>query len=239
MRRRWWLAGAAVALLALGVVVVARDHGGGARAPTTSTSTSAPTTTTTTTVVDRSTAIWPPPASGRKFTDPVEAAGDFARSYLHFTAPVLGKFQQGDSRSGEVEVRPRVSGPVTTVLVRQLGDDMSWWVLGAATPGIEVDQPATGDEVVSPVTVAGRAWAFEGTVEVEVRADGRSDAVGAGFVTGGGDMLRPFRGEIAFSTASSTYGALVLFTRSAENGEVWTAAAMRVRLAATDAARAS
>jgi hypothetical protein len=233
MRRPRWLAAAVVvAVLALGAAVVIRDDGGGDDATTTTTSTT--TTPTTTTVVDRSTAIWPAPASNRRFTDPVDAARDFARAYLHFTAPVVGAFQQGDTRSGEVEVRPRVPGPVTTVLVRQLGTDGSWWVLGAATAEIEVEQPAAGDEILSPVTVTGRAWAFEGNVQVEVRADDRTDAVGAGFVTGGGDMMRPFEGDIAFRVPRPTSGALVLFTVSAENGQVWSASAMRIHLGVSD-----
>jgi hypothetical protein len=123
---------------------------------------------------------------------------------------------------------------VTTILVRQLGDDDGWSILGAATSNIEVTTPAAGEEISSPVHVAGRAWAFEGTVEVEVRADGEVGAIGAGYVTGGGDAMRPFAGDIAFETPGAPAGALVLLTRSAEDGRVWEAAVLRVRLRSTD-----
>jgi spore germination protein GerM len=53
-------------------------------------------------------------------------------------------------------------------------------------------------------------------------------------VTGGGDQLRPFHGSIPFETAPAAAGAVVFFTESAENGEVWQAAVVRVRLTSTD-----
>jgi spore germination protein GerM len=73
--------------------------------------------------------------------------------------------------------------------------------------------------------------AFEGHVDVEVREDGAAGAIGKGFVTGGGDVMRPFEGSISFETPSAPYGALVFFTTSAEDGRVWEAAAFRVRFA--------
>jgi hypothetical protein len=84
------------------------------------------------------------------------------------------------------------------------------------------------------VEVRGNALAFEGNVEVEVRADGQVGALGTGFVTGGGDQMRPFSGSISFETPGAPFGALVLFTRSAENGQVWEATAFRVALRSTD-----
>jgi hypothetical protein len=135
---------------------------------------------------------------------------------------------QGDARSGEVEVRPVADGPVTTVFVRQLGDDGTWWVLGSAIADITVDSPATGATITSPVTLTGSALAFEGTVNVEVRQDGAREPVGTGYVTGGGDEMRPFSGEVEFGTPSAERGALVLLSLSAENGQVWEAATLRV-----------
>ena len=49
-------------------------------------------------------AIWPWSDTSTRFSDPVEAATNFATDYLGFTDPVVGDFQAGDSRSGEVEV---------------------------------------------------------------------------------------------------------------------------------------
>ena len=188
-----------------------------------------PTTTTTTPPLDRTTVVWPF-AGGATYDDPVGLTRAFATTYLRFEAPIVGTFQQGDTRSGEVDVRPIGNGPVTTVLVRQVGADDSWYVIGAATSTIEVTTPETGALVRSPLRITGRAVAFEGNVRVEVRQDGEVGALGSGFVTGGGDVMRPFSGTIPFDEPTARYGTVVLYTQSAENGQVWAAAALRIRL---------
>lgn len=114
-----------VALLVVVAVVIAltRDNGNEASrsdsAPTESTPTS-----TTEATVDTSTAVWPFVSGTTRYTDPVSAARGFAADFVGFTDPVVGDFRQGDSRSGEVPVQAKASAPVTTVLVRKLGD--SW-----------------------------------------------------------------------------------------------------------------
>jgi hypothetical protein len=242
--RRWWavVAAAAAVLVAAIALVVVSDDDQPSTAPTTGTTappatpTSGPSSATTATsvttpppTVDRSTAIWPF-GSGERYTDPVDAAAAFATDYLAFRDPVVGELLQGDARSGEVEIRPSERGPVTTVLVRQLSGEDTWSVLGAVAADIEVTAPEAGAEVRSPVDVAGRALAFEGHVAVEVRQDGDAGPIGAGFVTGGGDELRPFEGTIAFDPPTERYGALVFLSKSAEDGRTWQAAAVRVRL---------
>lgn len=206
---------------------------GGPGSPAT---TAPPTTnsTTTTTMAPDTTALWPFPGSSVRYATPEEAARSFATEYLRFDDPLLDGFQAGDARSGEVPLRPRARGPVTTVLVRQVGLGDDWSVLGAVTANIDVTAPAAFAEVASPVRVAGRALAFEGTVQVEVRAAGEFGAIGAGFVTGGGDVMRPFEGTVGFETPGAPHGALVFFTESAENGQVWEAVAFRVALRSTD-----
>jgi hypothetical protein len=199
----------------------------------TTVTTSEPSTTgpSTTTVVapslDASTAVYPYASGSLRFADPASAARGFAVDFLGFTDPLFGDFMSGDNRSGEIEVRPRVDGPATTVFVRQLSDD-SWWVLGSATGNITVARPAAGATVTSPVTVAGEALAFEGNVIVEVRQDGRTEPIGSGNVTGGGGPGAPFEGPIEFSTPTADYGALVFLTRSEEDGRVWEAATIRI-----------
>lgn len=74
---------------------------------------------------------------------------------------MVGAFQQGDSRSGEVEVRPVADGPVTTVLLRRLSGEDSWSVLGATTDSIRVTSPEALAVITSPVTVRGAAWTVE------------------------------------------------------------------------------
>lgn len=178
--------------------------------------------------VDTSTAVFPDAAGGLRFTDPVAAARAFAVDFLGFTDPVVGEYQAGDSRSGEVGVRPLANGPVTTVMVRQLSGDTSWWVLGAATESITADAPAAGAAITSPVTVTGTALTFEGNVAVEVRQDGSRQPLGTGYVTGGGDVARPFTGEIGFSAPTEPYGAILFLDYSAEDGRLWQASVIRV-----------
>jgi hypothetical protein len=240
-RRRWLvaLALAAAVFVALAVVTVTGDDDEIAPPATTSPPTDATTSPSTApTTVDRATAVWPYAGSSRRYSDPVATARAFAVEFLRLDTPVVGQFQQGDSRSGEVEVRPVANGPVTTILLRQLTGEESWSVLGAATADIEVTQPDAGDLISSPARITGRARAFEGTVQVQVRQDGELEPIGSGFVTGGGDAIRPFAGEVTFSTPSASFGALVLFTESAENGRVWQAAVLRVRLLGSDGAAA-
>ena len=205
-------------------------------APTTEPSTTEPTTATTATAavpapVDTSTAVFPFASSDVRYDDPVEAARGFAVDFVGFTDPIVGEFMQGDARSGEVAVRPMADGPVTTVFVRQLGTDGTWWVLGSATADIATDAPGPGAEITSPVAVSGSALAFEGTVNVEIRQDGTRQPLGSGIVTGGGDVLRPFSGEVEFSAPSEQSGAVVFLTRSEQDGRVWEAAVIRVRFA--------
>jgi hypothetical protein len=177
-------------------------------------------------------AVWPLVGSDVRYDDPEEAARTFAEDFIGFTDPLVGDFQAGDSRSGEVEVQPRDDGPVTTVLVRQLGDDDSWWVLGAVTANITVDQPSAGSTIDDPVTLTGQALAFEGTVQVEVRGDGSIMPLGEGFVTGsGGPDPGPFEGEVEWANPGGGWGALVFYTYGGEDPVVWEASVVRVRFA--------
>jgi hypothetical protein len=206
-------------------------------APTTAPTTTAATAPTATTVTPApepapgavATAVFPDPSTARRFDDPVAAARAFAVEFAGFTDPLLGEFMQGDARSGEVEVRPTANGPATTVIVRQLDADGAWWVVGSTTRDITLDTPAAGDTIQSPVTLTGSAHTFEGHVSVEVRRDGVLEPIGSGFVTGGGDMVRPFSGDVAFTGAApGDLGALVLLTEGAEDGRVWQAVVIRV-----------
>ncbi len=181
--------------------------------------------------VDRSPAVWPV-AGAAGLADPVRAARAFAVDYLGFADPVVGSFAQGDSRSGEVEVRPLTTGPATTVLLRQLSGEDTWSVLGATTGNIDVTRPEAGATISSPVLVQGSALAFEGNVVVQVRQDGSDEPLGHGaghrWRRRGAAVQRQHR----LQPPTQTYGALVLLTHSAKDGSVWEAAVLRVRLAA-------
>jgi hypothetical protein len=195
-----------------------------------STTTSEGTTTTTPgglTDEEAATVVWPDPAGTGLYTDPVDAARGFATDLVGFTAPVLGGFQAGDSRSGEVEVRARDAGPVTTVAVRQMSDD-NWYVIAATTEQIEVTSPTAGTAIDDPLTVEGRAQAFEGTVQVAVHARGVAEPLGEGFVTGSGSEMGPFSGEIAWENPGGGWGVVLFVIESGEDGSPWQAAALPV-----------
>jgi hypothetical protein len=175
------------------------------------------------------TAIWPWVDTPTRFADPIEAVTSFATDYLGFTDLVVGEYQAGDSRSGEVEIRTGAAQLSTTVFVRQLTADDSWWVLGAAAESIAIDEPEQGAVVESPLAISGTAAAFEGTVDVELRADGNGEPIHVGFVTGGGAPSRaPFSDTIEFTSPGAGGGALVLFSRSSEDGRVLEASALRI-----------
>lgn len=178
--------------------------------------------------VDASTAVWPFATGSVRYESPDAAARSFATEYLRFQAPLLSGFQAGDSRSGEVGVQPRTNGPKTTILLRQMSDN-NWWVLGATTPNIQIVQPAALSSISSPVRFQGTSNAYEATVQSAVRVDGSVTPVAEGFVMGGSmGELGPFDATLAFPRPSVERGAIVLHTESAENGQVWEAAVVRV-----------
>lgn len=172
-------------------------------------------------------AVWPALDGAIRYDSAEAAVRGFAVELIGFREPVLGRYQAGDSRSGEIEVRPRANAPATTVAVRRLADD-TWWVLGASTADIRLDAPSAGDTVRSPLEVTGAAQAFEGTVIVTLAVDGRDEPLLLGVVTGGGDAMRAFRGTFRFDAPDGAAGALVLATDSAEDGRIWSATVVRV-----------
>jgi hypothetical protein len=175
------------------------------------------------------TAIWPWFETDVRYADPVEAAVGFATDSLGFVDPIASEFMAGDSRSGEVEIRSFDTGPATVVFVRQLTDDDSWWILGAASENITIDEPEALAEVTSPLTVSGTALAFEGTVDVQLRADGNGEPIFEGFVTAsGGPEMGPYSETFEFTSPGETGGALVMLSLSSEDGSTLEASAMRI-----------
>ncbi len=177
-------------------------------------------------------AVWPWFESTTRYRQPTAAAEGFAVDFLGFEDPLIGEFLQGDGRSGEVEIRPTDEGPVTTVLVRLLGSDGSWWVLGSVTEDIVIDEPDALDAIDSPLTVTGTAQAFEGVVGLELRADGETVPLIDGFVMGGGTSMEPFDKTFTWTNPGSGAGALILTTAGVDDGRPWAASVRRVRFAA-------
>ncbi len=217
------------------VAVVVTGCGGAATTTQTSTSTTATTGPAGTATVppDASvvTAIWPTAASPTRYPTPESAARGFATGFLHMVDPVVGSFRQGDTRSGEVPVRPDPNGPETTVLVRQLTPADTWWVLGSATAAISISQPATLAAVSSPLTVRGTSTAYEATVNVSLRLDDGTVPLVEGTAMGGANgQMAPFATTLVFAAPTGRWGALVVSTISAKDGTVAQATAIRVRL---------
>jgi hypothetical protein len=213
-----------IALVVVGAlgVMVGRQWGSVSTSPTSTTSTLAP-------VTQPDTAIWPFVSTVTRFSDPVLAAQAFATVYLGFVNPIMGTFQQGDNRSGEVPVKATPTGPVTTILVRQLTAANSWWVLGASCSDIDVTAPSSSIRISSPVLLQGRSTAYEAVVNVDFREDGRLTPLKEETVMGGSmGVMRPFSKSVAFALPSTPRGALLFRTHSAKDGHVIEASVIRV-----------
>jgi hypothetical protein len=199
----------------------------------TTTTTTEPTTTSTEQAfegVDLDTPIYPDPTTSQRFDDPVAAALAFG-SWAGYREPQVGTFQQGDTRSGEVDLRAFDAAAPSVVQLRQLEDD-SWFVVGVSTDSIQLSTPQPGDTLTSPQPLEGMAYAFEGTVQVRLYADGVQEPIGETFVTGRGDgVLGAFSGEIEFTNdTGATHGVLALYSQGGEDGSTIQVSAIRVRL---------
>ncbi len=217
----------AALVVLLGVLVLGGDDDSEVTTDTSTSSTTSTVDPTTSTTVDDnpfdpttdpSQVVFPAIDSSQRFDSPETVAQAFLTQYAGFTDPVVSEFREGDSRSGEFEVTRNGSGPVSTVLVRQLDDD-TWGVIGAVADEITPDQPEDDATVTSPVVVTGVGLAFEGTINVDVREQGRTDSIGEGFVTAGGTPPGgPYDGSITFTTPATDTGAVMYREFSAEDG---------------------
>jgi hypothetical protein len=198
--------------------------GPGSATSTTSKSTTRPTSSAT------DTAVWPFVTDSTRYRDPVQAARGFALEYLGFVDPVVGAFMQGDSRSGEVVIRPSSTGPETTVMVRKLGPDETWWVLGATTANLQLQSPKWNASIASPVRLSGQSTAFEATVNVQIHQDGTLTPLASNIVMGGSmGQMGPFSKAVSFSKPTAVRGAIVLKTLSAKDGDIAEATVLRIQ----------
>ena len=184
----------------------------------------------TTTILDPTwVATLPTSSSSIRYATPTAAALGFAKSVLHMTSPVARAFQQGDTRSGEVPIVTTANGPVTTVLVRQLTSDNSWWVLGSACSAVNIVHPGALDTVASPLAVSGQSTAFEAVINYSLYQDNVAAPLVSGTTMGGSNgVMGPFSTTLHFAAPTQRYGVLVVFTRSAKDGSVLEASAIRV-----------
>jgi hypothetical protein len=216
-----------------GTALLIAGCGNSTPSSTSSTTTTPPNNSTTSTrppTAQPDTAVWPFAAEGTRYSDPVSAARSFAVTFLGFVDPVVGAFQQADNRSGEVSVQASSTGPVTTVIVRMLTSDNSWWVLGASSPNLQLQTPKTLDAIRSPVTLSGQSTAYEATVNVQIRQDGVLAPVKEAIVMGGSNgVMGPFSGTVDFIKPAAAAGAIVLKTISAKDGKILEASVIRIR----------
>ena len=176
-------------------------------------------------------AFWPPPSSRSSFATPEQSAVDFARHFLGMATPqvIPGRVTVGGDEA-LAELRPLPNGgPMTTLLLRRVGA-RGWVVVSCSAERIEVSQPSGGARVASPLTVRGRAQAFEGTVEVEVRRDGAISPIGTAFGTGGGTEVLPFEATVTFARPSVSRGTLVVSEPRADDDTQGPAAATVIRI---------
>jgi len=139
------------------------------------------------------------------------------------------------TRVGENKTTP---GPLSRVVLGK--SKTSFNVYGVTTDTIRVDRPAAAITpsdlavVASPLTISGEALAFEGAVNVRVVQVGNGTVrqLGVGHVTGGGDVMRPFTGQISFTTPSTDTGWVLATELSAYNGAITKVTAVRVAFSA-------
>jgi hypothetical protein len=153
-------------------------------------------------------AIWP--AADVVFDSPEAAAEDFVTTVLG-VPPRLGEFQQGDSRSGEIEVfslgEGEVGPPVArgVLLLRRLGPDDGWFVLAAPNQNASITVPISGERApAGQITVEGVARGFEANVVVTAFVAGDvGDQFDQQITMGGADETpEPFSVTVDLSQAS-------------------------------------
>lgn len=213
------LALALVALVATGCG--SSDDGAVDTEPDATTSTTVETTTssstTTSAPAEDALGLWPPADEGT-VADPVALAQDFAERFLGIAGAVAAPPPSELAEGGSIEVTAGDSGPTTVVAVARVGDG-GFVVTAATAPTIEVDDPADGATLTSPVALAGRADAFEGNVVVQLRPAATLDGpLGETFVTGAQGELGPFDGELAFSGGAAGDRVAVVFYAPDESG---------------------
>ena len=227
--RRWPLVVVLVVIVAL--AGFAAGYAVHSAAPVTTT-TAAPSTSTTSAPDSTWVAVWPSAQSSLRYPTPVSAAIGFAHAVLAMRGVTASPFAQGDTRSGEVAIRTTATGPITTVLVRQLTSENSWWVLGASCAELSIAEPGALETIASPLSLTGSSTAFEGVINYALYQDGLTAPLASGTAMGGSNgVVAPYAVTVTFAAPTHRYGVLVVTTRSAKDGSVLEASAIRVAFA--------
>ena len=157
-------------------------------------------------------ALWPDPAVATPETSPREVGRSFIVDFLRMENPPLGAFQQGDSRSGEVQVFQRGEGGtvredrvISTIALRQL-DGRRWFVIAAFGDEVQIGAPDALATISSPVTVAGQARGYEGNIGVRVYAAFDPKPLVEQGVAAGNMEIEPFSDELALRASADGDG---------------------------------
>jgi Immunoglobulin-like domain of bacterial spore germination len=180
-------------------------------------------------------------ATTKPGSDQAVAAGrQFLRVEVGMDELVAGPFKATGADTGQVGYRLKygeggrpmpATAPQTTVRLRRYAN--GWAVTGTSSSNIRVSDPIRFERITSPVAVAGKASAFEGTVQVRVTEDraGKDRTLGRGVVTGSGTAeLGPFSGRISFGKPSADAGWVLFYTESEADGVgILEATSLRIR----------
>jgi Immunoglobulin-like domain of bacterial spore germination len=250
-RRRLAAAGvgaAAVVALAVAVPLLRDDDGAqvSTEGVTSTTGTTAPSDTTAPPVVEPpetgtpselDQAMWPDPAGGELFADPVDAARSFVTAITGVTDPPLSDFSAVPPDGGVVALyRVAEDGSpmdriATEISLRRL-DGEHWFVTLATSTDVRIDSPAAGAEVASPLAVTGAGRGFEGTIVVRLldRTTAAAQLGENNAIAGAGEALEPFTIRLPFEGATAPIGILVASDTSGFDLGVPGFAAVPVRL---------
>lgn len=150
-------------------------------------------------------AVWPLP--DEVLATPDEAARSFLGNVFK-VPPVFGQYRAGDSRSGEIEVLVGEQPAVvrSTLLLRQLGPEDGWFVIGAVNSHMTISSPESGSEVPAGiVTVSGLARGFEAQVSIAayVAGDSRQLVSQRYALAGSAETSEPFSVDLDLRSVAS------------------------------------
>ncbi len=212
------------ALAAVALLLTACDGDDEGATTSTSTTTTGVEETTTTAAVDDTTttsevagleqlAVWP--AAEVVFGTPEEAAEGFVEEVLG-VPPTLGEFRQGDARSGEIEVFSPGEGEGgsrvlrSVLLLRRVGPEDGWFVVGAVSEHATITTPESAAEVpAGPIDVAGSARGFEASVVVSAHVAGEAGGLLDRVTTQGGAFEEPESYSVTLDLSGASSGDVV------------------------------
>jgi len=216
------------------------DTGPGTATSATATVAATPATTTTTTTAPAAPtaldqALWPAPEQARAKSTPRGVVHAFVEKFVGMENPVIGEFEEGEPRAGEVPVLRRGEDGLATdrvvaiVAVRKL-DGKRWFVTAALSDEIDLESPEVLDEIASPVRVQGQGVAHEGNIVVSLHKAFRRKPLARQSVIAGATKRVGFSANLAFERPSVSAGAILVRT-GAPLGRADTFAAFPVRFA--------